>query len=107
MPAPSATPATTTRPFRLARGVVRVVAGCIGLLRLGRRRRPFLGSGELLQPARRLEELLAVDVRVACDSREVGVAEVLGDEAGVADFLAEPRRGCVTQRVGGDVLLDA
>jgi len=34
------------------------------------------------------------------------LAEVLGDEACIADFLAEPRRGCVAQRMRGNVLLD-
>ena len=63
-------------------------------------------SGEVLQPSRRDEELVPVDVRVARDRREVGVAEILGDEAGVAELLAEPGRGGVAQRVGGDVLLD-
>jgi len=59
-------------------------------LDIGRRRRFVPGNGELLQPTRRSEELVAVDVRVACDGREVGVAEVLGDEAGVA-YLRCPR----------------
>jgi hypothetical protein len=77
-----------------------------GLIQLGWRRGFLPRSGDLLQPGRRIEELVAVDVRVARDRREVGVTEVLGDEAGVADFLAEPRRGCVAQRVGGDMLLD-
>ncbi len=63
-------------------------------------------SGELLESARSIEELVAVDVRVASHGREVGVAEVLGDEAGVAELLAQPGRGGVAQRVGGDVLLD-
>lgn len=51
-------------------------------------------------------ELVAIDVRVASHGREAGVAEVLGDKAGVAAFLAQPGRGSVAQRVGGDVLLD-
>ena len=51
-------------------------------------------------------ELLAIDVRVASHGREVGVSEVLGDEAGVAAFLPQPGRGGVAKRVGGDVLLD-
>ena len=45
-------------------------------------------------------------MRVPRDSRKVGVAEVLGDEARVAELLAEPGRSRVAQRVGGDVLLD-
>jgi hypothetical protein len=69
-----------------------------------RRRRP--GNRKLLQPPCRSEEFVAVDVCVARHSREVGVAEVLGDEAGVPDLLAEPRRGRVAQRVRGDVLLE-
>jgi hypothetical protein len=51
-------------------------------------------------------ELVAIDVRVASDGREVGVTEVLGDEAGVAALLAQPGCGGVPKRVGGDVLLD-
>lgn len=34
------------------------------------------------------------------------MAEVLGDEARVAELLAQPGRGCVAQGVGGDVLLE-
>lgn len=34
------------------------------------------------------------------------MAEVLGDEAGVAEFLPEPGRRGVAQRMRGDVLLD-
>ena len=55
---------------------------------------------------RGLEQLLTVDVGVARDGREVGVAEVLGDEPRVAKLLAEPRRSRVAERVGGDVLLE-
>src|SRR5436305_1294233 len=65
----------------------------------------LFGHGELLQPARRRKELVAVDVRVARHGREIGVAEVLGDEAGVAQLLPEPGRGGVAKRVRGDVLL--
>ena len=93
--------AATTRPSRLARWSVSV-AGGRGRVRRGR----LLLSGELLEPSRRVEELVAIDVRVARDGREVGVAEVLGDETGVAELLAQPGRGGVAQRVGGDVLLD-
>ncbi len=52
-----------------------------------------LQSGQLLEPAHRFEELVAVDVGVARDRREVGVTEELG-------------RGGVAQRVGRDVLRD-
>jgi hypothetical protein len=41
------------------------------------------------------------------DGREVGVAEVLGDEACVAGRLAKPGRGSVAEGMGGDALLDA
>ncbi len=64
------------------------------------------GSGEFLESTRRLEQLLAVDVGVARNGREVGVAEVLGDEPGVAALLPEPGRSGVAQRVRSDVLLD-
>jgi hypothetical protein len=73
-----------------------------------RKRRPFVhGSGGLLQLTRGCEELLAVDMRVTGQSREVGVAEVLGDEAGVAELLAERGRSSVAERVRGDVLLES
>jgi hypothetical protein len=62
-------------------------------------RRFFNGNGELLESARRFEQFLAVDVRVPRDRREVGVAEVLGDEPSVAELLTEPGRGGVAQRV--------
>jgi hypothetical protein len=45
-------------------------------------------------------ELVAIDVRVARDGREVGVAEDLCDEAGVAAFLAQPGRGGVGEAGG-------
>jgi hypothetical protein len=70
------------------------------------RRSTLLRSGELLQPTRRFEKLLPVDVRVPRDRREVGVSEVLGDESRVTQLLAQPGRGSVAQRVRGDVLLD-
>ena len=73
----------------------------------GRRRPFYFGDRQLLQSTCRGEELHAVDVRVARNCREVGVAEVLGDEARVAELLAEPGRGGVTERVRGDVLLDS
>jgi hypothetical protein len=57
--------------------------------------------------ARGLEELLAIDVRIARDGREVGVAEVLRYETRVAELPAQPGCRCVSQRVGGDVFLDA
>ena len=46
-------------------------------------------------------------MRVTADGGEVGVAEVLGDEAGVAEFLAEPGCCCVAERVRCDVLLES
>jgi hypothetical protein len=84
--------------------VVGAVACRGGLIPLDRRPGFFPRSGELLQPAGRGEELVAVDVG-ACDGREVGMAEILGDEAGVAELLPEPGRGGVAERVRGDVLL--
>ena len=51
-------------------------------------------------------QFLVGDVGVATDRREVCVAEVGGDEAGVAGLLAEPGRGGVAEGVGGDALLD-
>src|SRR5438067_7162737 len=64
------------------------------------------GSGKLLQPARRLEELVAVDMRVARDLRKVGMSKVVGDESGVAELLPQPGGCGVAQRVCADVLLD-
>ena len=97
--APSATP--PVRPIRGTRG--RIAA-----LTLRRRvlRRRCLRSRELLQSTCGVVELLAIDVRVASHGREVGVSEVLGDEAGVAALLPQPGCGGVAKRVGGDVLLD-
>ncbi len=77
-----------------------------GPIQLGRRPGFFPRSGELLQSARRGEQLFPIDVRIPRDGREIGVAEVLGDEAGVAELLAEPGRGGVAERVRSDVLLD-
>ena len=51
-------------------------------------------------------QLVLGDVGVAADGGEVGVAEIGGDEAGVAGLLAQPGRGGVAERVGGDALLD-
>src|SRR5207247_160930 len=62
--------------------------------------------GEFLESTGRFEQLLAVDMRVARDRREVGVAEVLSHEPRVAQLPAEPGRGGVAQRVRGDVLFD-
>jgi hypothetical protein len=113
--AAAAAPTTSaTRPLRFGRCVVGEVFGRRRPIRLsvtrrldiGRRRRFVPANGELLQSTCGREELVAVDVRVARHRREVGMTEVLGDKAGVADLLAEPGRGCVAQRVGGDVLLD-
>ena len=70
------------------------------------RRRSVLTGSQLLQSTCGFEQLLAVDVRIARDSREVCVPEVLSDEPGVAELLAEPGRRGVAQRVRGDVLLD-
>ena len=86
--------------------MVGAVSGRWRLIRLGRRCGFVPRRGELLQAAGRVEELFAVNVRVPRDGREVGVAEVLGDEARVAEFLPEPGRGGVTQRVRGNVLRD-
>jgi hypothetical protein len=108
---PATSSTSTTRPRRLRRSIVGrggpIRPSPASWLDIRRRCRFFFGDGELLQPARCGEELVAVHVCVARDSRKVGVTEVLGDEAGVADLLAEPGRGCVAQRVGGDVLLDS
>jgi len=51
-------------------------------------------------------KLLWCDVRVAGHRREVGVPEVLGDEAGVASALALPSRRGVAHRVGSDALVE-
>lgn len=51
-------------------------------------------------------KLVVCDVRVTTDGREVCVTEVLGDESCVAGRLAQPRRGCVAQRVCGARLID-
>jgi hypothetical protein len=113
--AAAAAPTTSsTRPLRLGRCVVGAVFGRVRPIRLtvtrrldiGRRRRFVPANGELLQATCGREELVAVDVRVARHRREVGMTEVLGDEAGVAALLAEPGRRGVAQRVRGDVLLD-
>ncbi len=44
----------------------------------------------MLQPGRRIEGLVTVDVRVARDRREVGVTKVLGGETCVAELLTDP-----------------
>ena len=72
---------------------------------LGLRRWLCARRRQLLQPPGGSEELASVDVRVARDRREVGVAEVLGDEARIAELLPEPGRSCVSKRMGGHVLL--
>ncbi len=101
--APPPPPATSTAPpIRPARRS----GGVSGLFRRVQRGRFLGGSGEPLEPARGVVELVAIDVRVASHGREVGKAEVLGDEAGIAALLPKPGRGSVAQRVGGDVLLD-
>jgi hypothetical protein len=98
-PSPAAPTARLIRPASWSVAVP-------GFRRPVRRRTLLRRSGELLKSSGRLEQLVAVDVRVASHGREVGVAEVLGDEAGVATLLAQPGRGGVAQRVGGDVRLD-
>ncbi len=103
---PPTTPTASARPLRIARSLVGAVACRGGLIQLGRRAGFSSRSGELLEPARRGEELVAVDVGVARDGREIGVAEVLGDEAGVADLFAEPGSRRVAQRMRGDVPFD-
>ncbi len=85
---------------------IRPCANVSGLFRSVRWGRFLGGCSELLQPTCRFEQLLAVDMRVARDRGEVGVAEVLGDETRVAELLAEPGCGGVAQRVRGDVLLE-
>ena|SRR5437899_3325599 len=51
-------------------------------------------------------QLVVGDVGVAADRREIGVAEVGGDQACVAGLLTEPGGGCVAERVRGDSLLE-
>ena len=51
-------------------------------------------------------KLVGCDVRVAADRRQIGVAKVFGDKSCVTGRLPEPRRGCVSERVRGDVLLN-
>lgn len=64
-------------------------------------------GGQILEASRGGEELLASNVRVSADSREAGVAEALGDEARVAEFLSEPDCSRVAKRMSGHVLLEA
>src|SRR4051794_28126060 len=102
-------PTSTTTAARLCRLTWRVVGAVNGrwrLIRLGRRCGFVPRSGELLQAAGRVEELLAINVRVPRNGREVGVAEVLSDETRVAEFLAKPCCGRVAQRVRRNVLRD-
>jgi hypothetical protein len=51
-------------------------------------------------------QLVVGDVGVTADGGEIGVAEVCGDEPGIAGLLAEPGRRGVAERVGSDALLD-
>jgi hypothetical protein len=102
VPAPATATATTARLIRLARWRVGV-AGRRGPVWRGAL---LSGRGELLEPTGGFEQLLTVDVGVARDGREVGVAKVLGDEPRVPELLAEPRRSRVAERVRGDVLLE-
>lgn len=71
-------------------------------------RRPFCpcarGHGTIRQRLRRSVQLVACDVRVATDRRQVGMAEVLGDQPGVTRGLPQPGRGGVAQGVRGHVL---
>lgn len=55
---------------------------------------------------RGLVQLVRRHMRVPADGGEVGVAKIGGDETRVARLLTQPRRGGVTERVGGDPLLD-
>ncbi len=48
------------------------------------------------------EQLLAGDVRVAADRGEVGMAEVLGDQARVSECLAERLLAATTKVTPGD-----
>ncbi len=52
-------------------------------------------------------KLVGGDVGVAANGREIGMAEVGGDETGIAGLLAQPGRGGVAERVGADGLLDS
>jgi hypothetical protein len=49
-------------------------------------------------------QLVACDMGVAVHGRQIGVVQVLGDQARVAGGAAQPRRRRVAQRVGGDGL---
>jgi len=52
-------------------------------------------------------QLVLGDSGVANDGREVGVAEVGGNEAGIAPLLAQAGDGGVAERVSPDALLEA
>ena len=105
---PMATSVSVTWPLGVGWRVVGLFGGRRRLIlpSVIRVRRSADGNGELLESTRRLEQLVAVDMCVACDRGEVGVAEVFGDEAGVAELLTEPGRRRVAERVRGDVLLE-
>jgi hypothetical protein len=103
----SGTATATTRLFRVARRMVGTADWHWRWIKLERGCGFFLRGGELLKSTSGIEEFVAVDVRVSRDGREVGVAEVLGDEARIAELLPEPGRGGVTQRVRRNVLRDA
>lgn len=109
---PMRTPTSTMSPIRFGRRLVgrRELVRLSGVgrqLHVGWRSRFIPRNGERFESTGRFEQLLAVDMCVARDGREVGVAEVLGDEPRVAELLAEPGRGRVAERVRGDVLLQS
>ena len=83
-------PTSTTATARLL-GIARRTVGAVDRrwrrIRLGRGCGFFRRSGELFKPSGGFEELVAVDVRVPRDGRDVGVTEVLGDESRVAELL--------------------
>jgi hypothetical protein len=58
------------------------------------------------QRRRRIVQFARRDVRVPADRGEIGVAEIGGNETGVARQLPQPRRGGVTEGVRGDALVD-
>jgi hypothetical protein len=63
-----------------------------------------LGRGSIGHRLRRSVQLVAGDVGIAADRRQVGVSEVLGHQPRVAGGLAQPCRGGVAQRMRGHAL---
>ena len=61
----------------------------------------------MLESTGRREELIPVDVRVAGNCGEVGVAEVLRHKSGIAGILTEPGRCRVAEGVSGHVLVES